>query len=255
MSAQFGLPQNQVPGVDGIDVSAFQPKINYQKVYDAGYRFAWIRASVGPYQGNPGTRDPYRMIHYVGFKKTLLRPGFYHFFKPAYESLSQAQLFYDAAGGQRYQIGDLRPMCDFEVLDNLPIPYALERLAAFLDAADDLFETRLTLYSYASFFQNLTPSLSKISQAERDIILHPGRAIAQAKYDGTPVSVAPFADCSFFQFDGDEGRVEGVIGAGGEEVPCDRDRFRGTYDDLVRHCGEEPAALSSLSDDPRVVTS
>lgn len=252
MSPQFGLPQNQVPGVDGLDVSAFQPKIHYQNVYDAGYKFAWIRASVGPYQGNPGIRDAYRVVHYTGFKKTPVRPGFYHFFKPAYEPIQQAQFFYDAALGQRHQPGDLRPMCDAEVLDNLPVPYALERIAAFLDAADDLFETRLTLYSYASFFQNFAPSLNMISNKERDIILHPDRVIAQAKYDGTPVQIPPFADCSFFQYDGNEGRVDGVVGPNGLPAPCDRDRWRGCYDDLVRHCGETPAALSSLSDDPRV---
>jgi len=146
-------------------------------------------------------------------------------------------------------------MCDLEVLDNLPPAYALERVAAFLDAADDLFECRLTLYSYASFFQNLAPFMDKISKTDRDIILHPDRRIAQAKYDGSPVSIPPFADCSFFQYDGNEGLVPGVIDADGKQVPCDRDRWRGNYDDLVRHCGETQAPLSSLSDDPRVVTS
>lgn len=250
MSPQVGLSLEKYSGIDGVDVSAIQALIDYPRVVRDGARFAWVKAGGGPRpasstnpHGTPAYGDAMRTIHHHGFSSAGARAGFYYFFKPWADPVQQAAHFASLCS---WKTGDLPPMMDLEVWDDRLPDFVEAAARVFLIECDRLFGVQTVTYSYMSFLMGLAkPAL--VSPG-----FWKGRIIAEAAYDGGPVTVAPFDPPKFFQFDGNEGVVHGVSDRLGRPIACDRDRFLGSYDELVRVCGEEPPQPTTVSDDARV---
>jgi lysozyme len=73
----------------GLDVSKFQPKVDWAKVKAAGMQFVFARASYGI---SPQTEMTFK-AHWQGAKAAGLVRGAYHFFVPADDAHTQAKLF------------------------------------------------------------------------------------------------------------------------------------------------------------------
>lgn len=86
--------------VRGIDVSAHNGDIDFEKVADSGIRFAWIKASEGE-----TVRDKRFMENYTGAVAGGLRSGAYHFFRFDCEGISQAQNLCNALDNIKPQMG------------------------------------------------------------------------------------------------------------------------------------------------------
>jgi lysozyme len=100
--------------IDGIDVSAWQGYINWFEVYNAGYRFAFARASLGD-ETPPLLIDEYFEINMEEGAAAGMLMGAYHFAYPDYgtEADSEARHFLNIAGP--YLTNEyLRPVLDLE---------------------------------------------------------------------------------------------------------------------------------------------
>ena len=105
---QAGLPANEslaggvstqaswtpAGGVLGMDVSSFQPNVNWAAHYQRGVRFAYTKATEGTYYKNPSFNDQYTDSYNAG----MIR-GAYHFANPREGSGADQARYFVANGG------------------------------------------------------------------------------------------------------------------------------------------------------------
>ena len=109
MYAFYLAPSSAGSVVYGVDVSHWQGTINWNSVYSAGYRFAFVKASEGvSYQ------DPNFVTNMANAKAAGLYVGAYHFARPDNNAPeTEADHFVDVAGSY-IKNGYLRPVLDLE---------------------------------------------------------------------------------------------------------------------------------------------
>ena len=83
----------------GVDISNWQPNINYQALKNAGVEIAIIKATEANYY-----KDPYMTKHYNGCKSVGIKVGFYHFFRCNVDAKAQAQYFVNYIQGKSYDV-------------------------------------------------------------------------------------------------------------------------------------------------------
>lgn len=76
--------------ITGIDVSAWQPRIDWAKVVAAGHRFAYLKATEGERYVSPVYRE-----QAAGAKAAGLLVGAYHFARPDADATDDADRFVD----------------------------------------------------------------------------------------------------------------------------------------------------------------
>jgi GH25 family lysozyme M1 (1,4-beta-N-acetylmuramidase) len=82
-------------GLPGLDVSSFQGNVNWTAQWNAGARFAYIKATEGTYYTNPYFAQQYNGSYNVG----MIR-GSYHFARPdTTTGATQADYFVNHGGG------------------------------------------------------------------------------------------------------------------------------------------------------------
>lgn len=92
--AQAQTPQADALGVYGMDVSGWQPYIDWQLEYAKGSRFAYVKVSEGNYYTSPTFSSQYWGAQSVG----MLRGG-YHFALPTQSSGAEQARFFVSRGG------------------------------------------------------------------------------------------------------------------------------------------------------------
>jgi GH25 family lysozyme M1 (1,4-beta-N-acetylmuramidase) len=213
--------------IEGIDVSSVQFLIDWARV-SAVAKFAYIKGGEGPSPSRnlPNRIDPMAARHYRGAKAVDMFAGFYWFGKPIGDPIVQAKFFAEHCP---CEIGDLPPALDLEVFDDMPPAQVTAWAVAFLTEADAQFSRKCVLYTYQAFAQQLA---SHMSTWWKD------RPFWEAKYMPTPTIVSPLPAPIMHQYVGNDGRVDGILGAHGQPAACDRDRFFGTYEELAALCGD-----------------
>ncbi|KAG6873183.1 hypothetical protein C0995_001793 [Termitomyces sp. Mi166 len=78
----------------GIDVSSYQPSINWAVVKSNGVEFAYIKATEGT-----GDKNPYFSSQYIGATNIGIIRGGYHFARPDISSGATQATFFLAHGG------------------------------------------------------------------------------------------------------------------------------------------------------------
>lgn len=91
----------------GIDVSAWEPNIDWEKVCAQGIGFAFIKASQADFT------DSKFDMHWAGSKQAGVLRGAYHFLDPRIDSRVQAETFLSKV---KLEDGDLPPVLDLEEL-------------------------------------------------------------------------------------------------------------------------------------------
>ena len=85
----------RAPGVPGMDVSGYQPYVNWTNHYNAGVRFAYIKAT----EGTGFTSDTFSS-QYIGATNVGIARGGYHYALPSVSSgAAQADFFIKNGGG------------------------------------------------------------------------------------------------------------------------------------------------------------
>jgi len=100
----------QAPGVQGLDVSGYQPTVNWPAQYSMGARFAYVKASEGL-----SYRSPTFAAQYSGSLNAGLMRGAYHFALPSVSTgAAQADYFITSGGGWSPDGNTMPPLLDIE---------------------------------------------------------------------------------------------------------------------------------------------
>ncbi len=192
-----------VSRIKGIDVSAHQGDIDWPKVKEAGYQFAFLKATEGGdwvdkkfEQNRQGARD------------AGLKVGYYHFFRPPRPVEDQIDNFAKTVG--KAEGDSLRLVIDTED-DRLWKPYSIDERIKMIEAWCKGVEERLgttpqiTIYGSPNFFNeilNNDPRLAKYSLW-----------IAHYKNVAEPSIPKPWSKWDFWQYT-DKGKVPGISSSG-----------------------------------------
>ncbi len=249
--------------INGLDLCSLQWPVDYQKVKDAGFSFAYIKSS------QYSRIMDYRFsAHMAGFKSVGMAVAPYHFCSHDTDPEEQAEFFYRASGGLGSKPGELPPMMDWEFCTPSKYPDHpqhcvtwIERFAArvtklwYPDNSDLLlagFPARLpVLYTYPFYAAGHQPQLGGSGLAKYPLCYASYSTGTALQPDRIPDHKlpSPWTTWTICQHKGNDGRVPGVKGA------CDMQVFNGNSADWAAFRGinrphkEEPhpAAVSEAS--------
>lgn len=203
----------------GIDVSAYQGRINYYEVKNAGIDIVYIKASEGDYLEDPEFRN-----NYEGAKQNGLNIGFYHFVRARNEeeAIREAEFFSRVISGTQ-------PNCklamDFEVFGNLTDSEINNISRVFLEKTQELTGKEMVIYSNTydarTIFSYELASRYPLWVAQYGV--------------NTPSDNGKWQDWIGFQY-WDRGRIQGING------DVDLDRF--TKEIFLSDSGEIPAPIN-----------
>lgn len=211
----------QGPTVEGIDVSYYQPRVDWIAAKKSGVSFAFLRVSDGA-----SFLDPELASSWAAAGKAGILRGPYQFFRPGEDPIAQADLLITtirAQGG--LQPGDIPPVLDVEVTDDVPLPTLRAGMRRWLERVEAAFGRRPLIYTSPGFWDGLG--------AEATFARYP---LWVAHWDtACPGVPGAWTEWTFWQTT-DHAEIPGVPG------PVDRDRFNGTLADLRAFTGAaEPA--------------
>ncbi|HTJ41596.1 MAG TPA: GH25 family lysozyme [Kofleriaceae bacterium] len=203
--------------VYGVDVSSYQgSSINWNSVKSAGRVFGFAKASEGT-----GYTDASFPHNWSGMRSAGVLRGAYHFFRPSIDPTAQADHFVDvinANGG--IKDGDLPPVADVEVSDNVGAATVISRLHTFLNRVQAR-TGRVPMIYTANFFWG-----SYLGNP--DFTQYP---LWVANYGPScPYLPNAWSDWKFWQYT-DAASVSGIPGG------VDGDEFNGTLSDLQAWAG------------------
>lgn len=219
--------------IQGIDVSYWQGDVNWQKVDDAGVRFAYIKATEG------GDRvDPKFHENWSGAKKAGLVRGAYHVMYWCRPAREQAAWFVKHVPGDR---DALPPVLDVEwnaysktCPHRISRKDAIAKIMVMLEAMEAHTGKRPIIYTDPKFHQDvLEGEFTSYQFWLRSVAAKP-----EAKYGAR--------DWSFWQFT-TTGRVPGVSG------PVDRNSYNGTAADWKRVLKRLRAGRAVAGEPARIV--
>jgi parallel beta-helix repeat protein len=99
----------------GVDVSHHQGNINWSDVRNAGYRFAFVKATEGEgWTGDPEAKDDYFEINMDGASKAGMIAGAYHFALPDLNDPVDEATWFIHVARNYLKGGYLRPVLDLE---------------------------------------------------------------------------------------------------------------------------------------------
>lgn len=209
--------------IEGIDVSYFQGRPDYQVVKDSGRRFVYVKAS-----GGVKGYDP-RFDAHVRAALPHLTVGAYHVLKCEQPIRGQCVNFYDRANGLGEMRTQLPPAIDFELFGPdgaVPRKELVPRALEALRITEELFSCTPVLYTYPWFLKTV------LDAAEGDYSELARFPLWYATYGKEPNPPGPWEKVTIWQYAGNNGKCPGVTGA------CDLNRFLGTDEEFRRFTGD-----------------
>jgi len=211
-------PNSGLALADGVDLSGYQPVVDFAKTAASGVAFAFIKATEGT-----TLVDHAFVRHWVEAKQARLLRGAYHFFRPKQDAVAQARLFL----AQLSDPGELPPVLDVEVADGVAAAQIVAGIGAWLDVVAGSFGRPL-IYTSPSFW-NLLPATAELATKADLWIAHWGAR--------TPASANGWQRWTFWQFT-NRATVAGIPGMD----DMDEDRFNGSVEELRAYSAEFVAA-------------
>lgn len=196
----------------GVDVASYQGYPDWQRVWDAGYRFGVTKFTEGLSYINPTAIHNWQEMGRVGFKR-----GGYHWGRPTQSARQQAEFFWSAvqdAGG--WQPGDFLTL-DLE--EGSPAVDEAVWAMQFMDALDDRIPADACVIYTGRWFIDEQYLADNVELSK----YHLWNAAYQSYMPNTP---APWSETKFWQFSS-TGRVPGI-----DSNTVDLDEFNGTYEAL-----------------------
>ncbi|MGL5081260.1 MAG: GH25 family lysozyme [Microcoleaceae cyanobacterium] len=179
--------------IKGIDVSDYQPNVNWKAVASSGISFAIIKSTEGAtYQAEVFPN------YWKQTKANGLIRGAYHFFRAATNVQGQVDNFMKTV---KLEVGDLPPVLDVESMDGVSAGDLLDRMGQWLEIIERETGFRPIVYTYPGFWQQL--NTSRFSNYPL--------WIAHYTTATTPLVPSGWKDWMFWQFT-DRGTVNGVDG-------------------------------------------
>ncbi|MBK8562233.1 MAG: glycoside hydrolase family 25 protein [Saprospiraceae bacterium] len=211
-------------GVHGIDVSHYQSQVDWPLVASQNVQFAFVKATEGQSMQDSVFCNNWDAMRSVG----LLR-GAYHFFRPSISAELQAWHFIASVDLQH---GDLPPVLDVEVTDELPSHIISAGVKTWLSIVGEHWKIRPIVYTNQKFYN-------------RYLAGHlPEYPIWVARY--TDWNVPELADghpWHFWQY-GCQGRLPGIQG------DVDFNVFNGSLESLQAMTLQRPLPLLNRMPEP-----
>jgi lysozyme len=195
--------------VHGIDLSRHQSKVNWDAVAADGINFAFVKATEGRRHS-----DTFYCRNWAEMKRVGIKRGAYHFFRPSIDPKEQADNF---IANVDMQYGDLPPVVDVEVDDDMPREEVAKQLKTWLYLVEIKYSIRPIIYTHYKFY-------NKFIAGEFD--KYP---IWIAKYGGEAPRLGGSAKWWFWQY-GNKGKINGIDGY------VDFNVFYSTKEDLESIC-------------------
>lgn len=227
----------------GIDVSRWQPSIDWQRVADFGISFAFIKAS----QSNFG--DPLFSQHWAGAKAARLLRGAYHYLVPDLDGAKQAAAFLKILGNDP---GELPPVLDIEARTQNPAQYAAYS-ETWLKIVEDALKRRPLIYTAAWYWNSTMLIGGKYPAWAPNYplwVAHyplkegfpPLTDIEDGKYK--PAMPKSWTSWTFWQYT-ERGRVDGIV-TDGRPANVDLNAFQSSLEDLLDWSGANPEEVIVL---------
>ncbi|MFH2010283.1 MAG: GH25 family lysozyme [bacterium] len=198
------------PTLDGIDVSYWQPNINWDQVAASGISFAFIRVSDGV-----NTYDTDFQYNWSEAQRVGIIRGVYQFFRPNQDPIAQANLLINELGGVMTP-GDLPPVIDVEASGGLTKSQVASRVQLWLDHVENALGVTPIIYTSPGLWSSYVNSSAFSSYP-----------LWLAHYYVTcPTTPLGWSNWEFHQYT-DSGTVPGITGSS-----VDRNVFNGTLADL-----------------------
>lgn len=235
---------NQV--IAGIDVSAWQPHVDWQAVAASGEQWAIIKATEGRTYRSP-TFD----AQVKGALAAGLYVGAYHFARwERTDPEAQADHFVRELERVMGRGPMLPPVLDLEwcrkgtdpatgkaTYHRRPAPEIADWARRFLDRLHTLTERTPLVYTGPSFVRSYLPRPGREGWDDMQAVAaHPLWVVDYTRDAKAPREVLPGWEWSFWQWTG-AGRVPGVTNGAGRLVDCDQNWFRGSETELALFAG------------------
>jgi len=216
--------------VKGIDVAYYEPKIDWLKVKNAGYEFAFIKASQGTVE------DPKFKEHWNGAKGILPR-GAYHLYDPRYPKATakaQAEFFWSLV---KEDPGELPFVADIEKYESGPY-HGSQQWYNFLETLKMLSNRKEAMIYTAQYYWQDNVNLA-------------GKSVTDVSYfyknyplwiaDPDPVQSPSmpknaWLDWLFWQINWTT-YIDGITDEEGRKTACDVDIFNGTTEQFNKRFG------------------
>jgi lysozyme len=184
--------------IQGVDVSGWNPSVNWQKLRNQEIRFAFIKVT----EGTDPCND-YFDEHWSGAKSAGILRGAYHYLRGHIDGAAQADCFLSAV---EIMDGDLPPALDLEEHGNkdVPIPQFIVNAQKWLERVELKTNRKPIIYSRASFLEpwGNVPWGVKYQTWMAQYIDHSDR--------GTPRQPSGWGDWIFWQYSGDVQKLDGI---------------------------------------------
>ncbi|MGC9520439.1 MAG: GH25 family lysozyme [Anaerolineae bacterium] len=203
--------------VPGIDVSRWQGEIDWQKVVEAEYRFAVIRASIGDYYADPRFDE-----NWEGARAAGLLLSAYHVLAPNASADAQAKHFFKILGERE---PDLPLVLDVERNDGAVPGRITTSVRDALRLVEEHSGRRPIIYTARWFWNRFV--LSSERWQDYDLWV--------ASYTSAPILPRGWEAWRFWQFS-ESGNVPGV-----GSHSTDLNWYNGSYDSLLRYARNEEA--------------
>ncbi len=205
--------------VHGIDASHHQVDIDWDTVAIQNIDFAFIKATEGrDFKDNCFTHN------WQELKRVKIRRGAYHFFHPNLSAKEQANNFINTVD---MHFGDLPPVLDFEVTNNVAKTEVLAQLQIWLDLIENHYKIRPIIYTNQKlYFKYLLNNFKDYP-------------IWMARYNTIEPNMLSQREWSFWQY-GNKGTVKGIEGF------VDLNVFKGSLLDLENMSLSPETAISNI---------
>ena len=129
--------------IKGVDISNWQPNVNYRALKNAGVEIVIMKASESNYY-----KDKYLEQHYKGCKALGIKVGFYHFFRCDKNATEQARFFVNCISGKSF---DVKLVLDIETDEGQNKSTITAMAREFLEEVKRLTGTEPMIYTFTSF--------------------------------------------------------------------------------------------------------
>lgn len=219
--------------VKGLDVSYYEPKVNWNSVRAQGYYFAFIKATQGI-----GVVDPRFVNHWAGAKQAGVLRGAYHYLVVSQDPIKQANLFLSTLGSDR---GEFPAVVDLEgkyneTANNRQI---LAVAKAWLDYVEQATGRKPMIYSAYFFLRDKVsvPFFGTAPGWAKDYPLWIAQYLNRpATENDSPLQPKGWQDWKFWQHS-EKGMLGGITNDDGIPTAVDLNYFRGNLNDLYAFAG------------------
>ena len=214
--------------VEGVDISEFQPNVDWNALKASGRQFVFIRASDGNYH------DKKFDEHWTNAKAAGFIRAAYQFFEPTEDPIVQADFILSKIGG-KVDPGDLPPMLDFEKSGTSAEPSAATTQAAmkaWVDHITAAIGRKPMIYSGYYYWTGASVGNPQgYGDCPFIVAAYPNSFASAQDHSYCPSIPDEWSKWTFWQYSsGAQADAPTVPGIG---QSCDRDFFNGTLGELM----------------------